>query len=208
MREHIVLEAINIGKKYGLRPLFSGITFSVGSGDCLGITGSNGSGKTTLLKILAGLIRPGSGAVRVAAGGTLLDAEKKMACFGMVSPEMIMYNSLTGWENIVLLAGARGSYVSETEAAGFCDQVGLGVKGKELVKTYSTGMKQRLKFALLQAVDPPVWLLDEPSSNLDREGRKLVADLIAGALQRKTAIILATNDEAEVAYAHKTVALS
>lgn len=208
MNPTISVEAVKLTKKYGARVLFSDVSFSVKAGECLGVTGHNGSGKSTLLKIIAGVVRPSSGSAAIRHGGLDTGEEERLHCLGLVSPEMQMYDSLSGYENIILLAGSRGLTITAAEAGGFCERLGLGQKGTELVKTYSTGMKQRLKFALLLAAGAPVWLLDEPSSNLDREGKNVILAMLTYALKQGKVIILATNDEAEVRYAHKTIALS
>lgn len=204
----IAVEAIKLTKKYGARTIFTEVAFSVQAGECLGVTGHNGSGKSTLLKIIAGVVRASSGSIRIGHDGLAWNEEERLSYLGMVSPEMQMYDALSGYENLILLAGARGVPITAAEAAGLCDRVGLGKKGAELVKTYSTGMKQRLKFGLLLGSKAPVWLLDEPSSGLDREGKRIILELLPPALEQGRLIILATNDEAEVAYAHKTIALS
>lgn len=208
MNSNVYVEAANVSKKYGSRVLFSNISFTLQGGECLAITGANGTGKSTLLKIIAGIVRPSSGTVEIRQSGLGLDEEERLPYLGMISPEMQMYDALSGYENIMFLAGSRGLTITRNEAACFCGKTGLGQKGAELVKTYSTGMKQRLKFALLLSVNAPIWLLDEPSSNLDREGKKIVLEMISHALKEGKNIILATNDEAEVIYAHKFVALS
>ena len=76
-----------------------------------------------------------------------------------------------------------------------------------MAATYSTGMRQRLKLAVIEAINPPVWLLDEPSSNLDVSGRSIVKELIAGAVRRKAVVILATNEVEEALYGTSTIRL-
>lgn len=208
MNAKIYIEGMELTKKYASRVLFTGISFSLKAGECLAFTGPNGSGKSTLLKIIAGIIRPSGGSLKFNYDGVHRDAEERLSFLGMVAPEMQLYELLSGMENLIYLAGSREVAVTPAQAAAFCDSAGLGEKGSELVKTYSTGMRQRLKLALLMAVDTPVWLLDEPSSNLDRAGRQIVFEAISQGLAEGRTIILATNDEAEAAYAHKTIALS
>lgn len=199
----------DVGKKFGTRTLFSNLNCRVLSGECLTITGSNGSGKTTLLKIIARLIRPTAGRIEMAVGGSVLrDAEECIPYIGLVSPEIVFYDQLTGSENIELLAGARGLVLNPGQSEEALAAIGLEKKGWQKVKTYSTGMKQRLKFALLAAIDPSVWLIDEGLSNLDGAGREQILALIAKALERRRLLVLATNEQAEVAYASQTIPLS
>jgi len=208
MGKRIYITGSSVTKNIGSRLLFANLSFSVQAGECLAITGANGSGKSTLLKLIAGTIHPSSGVIKFSDGSQVLDEEARTLCLGLVSPEMQMYEMLTGIENIRLLAEARGLKLSNAQAVDCCERMGLGVKSADLVKTYSTGMRQRLKIALLLAVDVPVWLLDEPSSNLDNTGRQIISGAIAAAVKEGRSIVLATNDEAEAVYAQRTIALS
>ncbi|CQR71782.1 ABC transporter, ATP-binding protein [Sporomusa ovata] len=171
------------------------------------VMGPNGSGKSTLLKIIAGLIRPSSGIVKVHNHGHEVAVDKRRGCFGLISPELILYNAMTGYENLQFLVRARGVELPAERLQSCLENVGLGRRQQELLSTYSTGMRQRLKFAILEALRPPIWLLDEPSSNLDEEGRKLVKQLIKDALAQQVAVIIATNEREEASYAGQKIAL-
>ena len=201
---HIFID--RIGKSFGERQLFANISAELAGGQCLAVTGPNGSGKSTLLKIIAGLVRPSSGQIRLtlANGHT---PRQQSAYTGLVAPDLAMYGALTGIENIIFWTKLRGIACSRAEAGRLCLRVGLDRAEDEPAATYSTGMKQRLKLAVLAGINPPVWLLDEPSSNLDTGGRTMVKELIAGAARRQTAIILATNESEEAAYGNTKIEL-
>ena len=203
----IIVELVNVSKKYGRRQLFVTINRQICPGECIAVTGSNGSGKSTLLKVIAGLIRPSSGTVKVHHNGHEVVADKRMPCFGLISPELIFYNAMTGYENLHFLVRARGVGLSDEQLMNCLESVGLTGRQHELLSTYSTGMRQRLKFALLVALRPPIWLLDEPSSNLDEEGKKLVKRLVDDALEQQATVIIATNDPEEANYAGQKIAL-
>ncbi len=196
----------NIGKRFGERLLFSNVCAEATSGQCLVVTGCNGSGKSTLLKIIAGLVRPSTGQVRLTLDN--MPSPKEIFFYtGLVSPEVAMYAALTGIENIIFWTKVRGVPCSKSEAAYFCCQMGLGKGSCDLVATYSTGMRQRLKLAVIKAINPPIWLLDEPSSNLDGSGRSIVKELIADAVRQNIAVILATNESEEALYGKSTIEL-
>ncbi|HWR44738.1 ABC transporter ATP-binding protein [Sporomusa sp.] len=199
----IVLD--NVGKRFGDKVLFENISAGFNAGQCLAVTGKNGSGKSTLLKIVAGLVRPSAGQVRF--GGKELSVSERLACTGLVSPDMAMYVALTGVENILFWTKVSGVACAAADAAAFCCQAGLGSAGGDLVQTYSTGMRQRLKLAVLTAISPPVWLLDEPSSNLDAGGKAFVRELIETAIRKKVAVLLATNELEEAGYASGKIEL-
>src|SRR6266540_4099089 len=99
MPQSVIVELDGIAKNYGRRQLFYNITCQVKPGECLAVTGQNGSGKSTLLKIIAGLTRPSAGTVHLYTAGRELPTDERISCIGMVSPEIILYNSLTGYEN-------------------------------------------------------------------------------------------------------------
>lgn len=196
----------NVGKRFGDRSLFSRISAEIVGGHCLVVTGRNGSGKSTLLKIIAGLIRPSTGQVQFTLDNNTVIPKERTAYAGLVSPDMAMYKTLTGIENIIFWTMVCGIACSKSRAEELCNQVGLGGAGSEQVFTYSTGMRQRLKFAVIQAVNPPVWLLDEPSTNLDERGKSMVKALITDAV-KMNAVIIATNEAEEARYATSKIEL-
>ncbi|WP_425059904.1 Linearmycin resistance ATP-binding protein LnrL [Sporomusa carbonis] len=196
----------NIGKSFGERLLFSNISAEVASRQCLAVTGCNGSGKSTLLKIIAGLVRPSTGRIGFTLDNTFSPKER-INYTGFVSPDVAMYAALTGIENIIFWTKVRGVACSKSESEKLCCQVGLGRAGGDPVSTYSTGMRQRLKLAVIKAMNPPVWLLDEPSSNLDVSGRTIVKELIADAVGQNACVILATNEVEEALYANSKIEL-
>ena len=117
----------------------------------------------------------------------------------MISPEMKIYDSLTAQENLIFFAKLRGVNLSAEKILNLGERVGLDLKtfGKTPTENFSTGMKQRLKFAILLSVGANIWLLDEPTSNLDDAGREKFFKEIQAAKVEKI-ILLATNDKAEV----------
>ncbi len=201
MDKNLSVQLLDVRKKIGTRVLFEKLNIVVNPGECLAITGPNGSGKSTLLKIIAGLGQPTTGAVQVWYNGKQLDLEERRACLGLISPEIILYTDLTGSENILFFTRLRGLRCSQDQIEEYCKTVGLAIYKDQLVHTYSTGMRQRLKFALMLAMQPVLWLLDEPSSNLDADGKMLVAQIISNGLAQKATVIIATNEPWEAEYA-------
>jgi heme exporter protein A len=205
----VEIDVKDVTKKFGSRTLFSGISCRLASGDCLVVTGRNGSGKSTLVKILARLLRPTSGKVTFMNNGQMCrDWEETLPQIGFVSPEIVFYENLSGRENIDFLARARGFSLQPSQVEEVLGKVGLGSKGAQLVKSYSTGMKQRLKFSVLLAIDPPVWFIDEGLSNLDADGRGLILGLVGQAIESGHTLVMATNERVEGEYATQTIALS
>ena len=173
---------------FGSRKIFDGLSLEFDGGKVFGVTGANGSGKSTLLKLAGKIINPDSGTVT-------FDANKKIAA---VSPEMKLYDGLTASENLKFFARLRGKVLSDETIFELGRRTGLDMKtfGDERTENFSTGMRQRLKFAILLAVDADIWLLDEPTANLDDTGRENFFAEIQAAKSEKI-ILLATNDKLE-----------
>jgi len=193
------IELQKVGKRYGRLRVFRDVAAEVRSGQVLVIAGRNGSGKSTLLRIVAGLARPTTGQVLFYQEEHLLDAEERRRLAGLVAVDVSLYGELTAWENLSFFARVRGLRLAPEEAERLLAEVGLAGRGEDLVQTYSSGMRQRLKYACTLLHHPPFLLLDEPGSNLDEAGRTLVERIIAH--QRTIGlVVLATNEPREVAY--------
>ena len=179
----------NVTLSFGQRALFKNISPELRGGKVIGITGANGSGKSTFLKLAGQIIKPDSGSVT-------LPAEKKIAA---VSPEMKIYDDLTATENLKFFSRLRGKVLTAEKILELGSRVGLDIKtfGDVRAGNFSTGMRQRLKFAILLSVDADIWLLDEPTANLDDDGREKFFYEVRAATSTKI-ILLATNDKAEV----------
>jgi len=179
----------DVSLSFGRRVLFSNVTLNLRGGRVIGVTGKNGAGKSTLLKLAGKIIQPDSGSVT-------LPAEKKIAA---VSPEMKIYDELTAAENLQFFARLRGKSLTAEKLSELGCRVGLDMKtfGDTRAGNFSTGMRQRLKFAILLSVDADIWLLDEPTANLDDDGReKFFAEV--QTVKSDKIILLATNDNAEI----------
>lgn len=189
------IAAENLGKSFSGAPLFSGLSFSA-SGGLVAVAGKNGSGKTTLLKILAGLVRPSAGRVRLEreGGASWTPGERRLAV-GWAGPDLSLYGELTAVENLAFFRRAAGHGADTGDIARRLHEVGLAEEAMfRRVEEYSTGMKQRLRIAFATLFDPPVLILDEPMVGLDVEGRDVVFRAVEAA-RRRGPVLLASNDE-------------
>ncbi|HEU5248730.1 MAG TPA: ABC transporter ATP-binding protein [Thermoanaerobaculia bacterium] len=185
------IEAIGLSKSFSGPPLFSDVSFSLEHG-VLAVTGPNGTGKTTLLKILAGLVRPTSGTVRVEQDGRDLSFDERRAGVGWSGPDLFFYPELTAEENLAFFRRAAGFAPEPGDLRARLESVGLaGARGA--VEHFSTGMKQRLRIAFAFLLDAPVILLDEPLSGLDARGRAAVARFVAAAGDRGPVVLAGTD---------------
>jgi heme exporter protein A len=195
-----------VSKRFGRRRVFDGLTVAVDQGEVLVVTGANGSGKSTLMLVIAGLLRPTRGRVVATLNGKPLPAEDRRVWLGMVSPDLTLYPELTGLENLRFFERVRGRVPRDGELNALLERVGLSGRGEDLVRTYSSGMRQRLKYAFALAHAPKVLLLDEPTANLDVSGVSMVEEVIAEQ-RRRGVLVLATNEPEEVRHGDRRVAL-
>lgn len=185
----------NISKSFSGKKVFENLNLSISSSHSLCITGKNGSGKSTLIKILCGLIRPSKGNLIVTEKGELVKPELRYLKTGLVSPYLNLYDELTARENLEFFAGLKlkaNGNLSDLVDAAF-EKVGLKDKKNVPVKNYSSGMKQRLKFAFATIDEPEILLLDEPRTNLDSAGIDLL-HRICEEQKPNGILIIATND--------------
>jgi len=182
-----------VSKSFQSRNVLRSISAEVRDGQLLGIVGPNGSGKSTLVKIVASLIRPSQGRVEFEIDGKSIAGSDIRPYIGMVSPELFLYDELTAFENARFLALMGGVQLSESR--GLFDEFGIGGREHDLVRSFSSGMKQRLKLLIAMQRKPAIMLLDEPTSNLDDSGKALVRKLVDS---REGITVMASNDRTEV----------
>lgn len=176
-----LLTGAGLGMIRGERVLFREVCIAVRAGDALLLRGANGAGKTTLLRVLAGLTRPEAGRVTRAAAHHWVGHRE-----GLKPQE-------TPREHLKLWTQAWGSG-AETEQA--LTRMGLARPADVAGRYLSAGQRRRTSLARLLLEDRPVWLLDEPYTALDADGRKLVDDLIAAHRAMGGAVIAAIHGEA------------
>jgi heme exporter protein A len=203
--QKISLEISNLRKEFDRRPVFKNLNFSLTNTDSMAVTGRNGSGKSTLVKVLANIYTQTSGSISFSIDGKVVERENYYRYVGFVSPYLNLYDEFTGEENLKLVTKIRG-FKSHRFDEVF-KRVGLYERRHDLVKIYSSGMKQRLKLAFAVIHRPLVLLLDEPTSNLDSEGIGVVEG-IAEEYKTERILIIATNDELERNLCQKEINLN
>lgn len=202
----ITLALNAVSRRYGRRTVFSGITATARGGEALVVAGPNGSGKSTLLKIIAGLIPPSSGEAGVSIEGRMLDTLARRRILGYVAPDLRLYDELTGAENLQFFGRMRGLTLERQDLIELLTRVGLKGRGRDFVGNYSSGMRQRLKYAFALLHRPPMLLLDEPTANLDASGAEIVREVVEQQRQEGL-VVIATNEATEVAWGDSVVRL-
>lgn len=191
--------------RFGPRWLFGGLSFEAGDGDTLAVTGPNGSGKTTLLRILAGVLTPTQGEVTFRSNGHLVSTDDRALSVAFVAPYLQLYDGLTLEENLDFVVRVRPTARSKRGVSELVDRVGLSDRKNDLVRTFSSGMKQRARFAAALAGECDLLLLDEPSSNLDDAGVDMVKALIAAETAAGTCVVIATNSRQEEEWCERSL---
>ena len=192
-----VLSVEALSKRYGSREALREISFAAHAGELVAVIGANGAGKTTLLSILAGVQPPSAGAVHLKAGG-----------IGWVPQTPALYSKLSVAENLRLFARLERVADPEEALARMLAQTGLAERAHERVDRLSGGNRQRVNVALGLLADPPVILLDEPSSSLDPGQRERLWLLVGQLAARGTSVVFSTHIVAEAQrYAERVIVL-
>jgi heme exporter protein A len=203
----VSLTVDGVAKEFNRRSIFRDVSFSLRSGESLAVTGRNGSGKSTLVKIICGLLSPTRGSLAYVVDGKPIEVDALKDHIGLVSPYLQMYDEFTGLENLEVLSRIRADHdITAALIADALRNVGLWDRRNDFVRTYSSGMKQRLKYAFAMLHRPEVLILDEPTSNLDAEGIVMVERCVKEQSSRGM-LIVATNDSDEATWCSQRVVL-
>lgn len=191
------VDVIRLVKFFGRRMVFDGVNFKFSAGNIYGVSGPNGSGKSTLAKIIANLISPTRGSVIHKEGDKVIEAEQLHNYLGFVSPYLYLYDEFTADENLIHFSNIRGINFQRDKSEFLLNEVNLFERRNDLVRGYSSGMKQRLKFIFALLHEPRIIILDEPTSNLDNDGKKIVCRLIENE-GKNNLVIVASNEDSDL----------
>lgn len=189
-----MLVVSKLGLERYFEPVFQPVDLALAAGELLIVTGANGSGKTTLLRLLAGVLQPSSGRIDNRAG--------QVAYLGHA---LALKEDLSSVENLHFVRDFHGRTGITVNAAIDC--VGLGRVALQPARTLSAGQRKRCALARLLLQPAPLWLLDEPYSNLDAEGMELVDRLLQQHVQEGGAAIVATHGDHRPNLAHRELAM-
>jgi heme exporter protein A len=177
----------------GGRLVFAALDFAVEPGCALVLVGPNGSGKSSLLRLMAGLIRPTAGALAWGDEEILKDRESHAGRTHYVGHQEAAKPAMTARETLGFWAAMRGAPGTGVERA--LEVIGLGHRMDYPGRYLSSGQKRRLALARLLAAPAPLWLLDEPSVGLDRDGVAMLERELAAHCERGGVVVLATHTE-------------
>ncbi|MCY4061475.1 MAG: heme ABC exporter ATP-binding protein CcmA [Chloroflexi bacterium] len=193
--ERALIDVENLSKAYGGMPVLRGLNFHVRPGEFVALLGANGSGKSTLLRLLSGLSKPTTGAIRVGGWEMPGEAMAVRAQIGLVTHQPLLYQNLTARENLDFFGKLYGIGREERDRriTDLLRKVGLRKRADSLVRTFSRGMKQRLSIARASLHQPDVLLLDEPYSGLDQAAIERLDEILFAGLDAGRTIIMSTH---------------
>lgn len=176
----------------GDRHVLRGVSFDLEPGRCALLTGRNGAGKTTLLRAIAGLLEPEEGQVTWRGASSRAARDDFHSDLAYLGHEPALKGDLTGRENLSYSVGIRRA-VTDAEIDAALARTGASAFADQLVRMLSAGQRRRVALAGVLLANATLWLLDEPTTNLDADGQQLVADLAEEHLARSGLIVAAVH---------------
>jgi heme exporter protein A len=186
-------------KRFGLKPVLRGLDFQVEAGEFVALLGPNGAGKTTFLRILSSLSSPSMGEVRIAGYQLPAQASALRRRLGVVSHLPLLYGDLTAEENLVFYARMYSLPEINRRVAEVLELVGLTNRRRDLVRTFSRGMQQRLAIGRAVLHDPEVMLFDEPHTGLDQDACQMLDTVLREVAARGRTVVMTSHDLARTA---------
>jgi len=181
-------------KRFGLKTVLRGVDFAVQPGEFVALLGPNGAGKTTFLRILASLSRPSLGEVNIAGYKLPNEAAQVRARLGVVSHLPLLYGDLTADENLRFYARMYNIPDYELRVTEVLEMVGLDARRRDLVRTFSRGMQQRLAIGRAVLHDPDVVLFDEPYTGLDQDASSMLDDVLRTVAAKGRTVVMTSHD--------------
>lgn len=181
-------------KRFGLKTILRGVDFEVQPGEFVALLGPNGAGKTTFLRILASLSRPSLGEVNIAGFKLPEESAQVRARMGVVSHLPLLYGDLTAEENLRFYARMYGLAKYESRITEVLEMTGLENRRRDLVRTYSRGMQQRLAIGRAVLHDPEIMLFDEPYTGLDQDASNMLDDVLKTVAAQGRTVVMTSHD--------------
>lgn len=189
-----MIDVRKLVKRFGLKTVLRGLDFRVESGEFVALLGPNGAGKTTFLRILASLSRPTLGEVRISGYRLPAQAAAVRSRLGVVSHQPLLYGDLTAEENLRFYGRMYGVTDLSRRIDQVLELVGLAPRRRDLVRTFSRGMQQRLAIGRAVLHDPEVMLFDEPHTGLDQDASAMLDGVLREVAVRGRTVVMTSHD--------------
>jgi heme exporter protein A len=189
-----MIEIKKLTKQADNKLILKGVDLNVSSGETVAILGPNGAGKSTLLKVLATLIKPSSGLVKINGLDLKKDHIEVKKLFGYLPHSSLLYDHYTPLENLVFFGNLYGVKDVENRARELVKEVGLSFFINEPVKNFSRGMIQRIAIARAIIHDPQIMLLDEPHTGLDQGAISILNNVVLNMKEKGCTTLMVTHD--------------
>ena len=193
-----LIEVSKLVKRFGPKVVLRNLEFSVAQGEFVALLGPNGAGKTTFLRILSSLSGPTMGRVRVAGYDLPRQAAAVRQRLGVVSHMPLLYGDLTADENLRFYGRMYGVLALQNRITEVLELVGLISRRRDLVRTFSRGMQQRLAIGRAIIHDPEVLLLDEPHTGLDQDACEMLDAVLKQVASRGRTVVMTSHDLSRV----------
>jgi heme exporter protein A len=181
-------------KRFGLKTVLRGMDFEAQPGEFVALLGPNGAGKTTFLRILASLSRPSLGEIKIAGFDLPQDAAQVRARLGVVTHLPLLYGDLSAEENLRFYARMYGITNYQVRITEVLEMVGLEHRRRDLVRTYSRGMQQRLAIGRAVLHNPQIMLFDEPYTGLDQDASSMLDDVLKTVAAQGRTVVMTSHD--------------
>lgn len=193
-----VISTAALTKRFGKRVAVDGLDLEVSSGTIFGFLGPNGAGKTTTIRMLLGLAKPTSGTAHLLGKEVTREMADLAGRVGAVLEEPSFYPSMSGSDNLRVLARMIGNRKALSRVGAVLDRLGLAERSGDRVGKYSQGMRHRLALAAALIHDPELFILDEPATGLDPAGIREVRDLLVDLRNKGKTIFFSSHFLSEV----------
>lgn len=190
-----MLEVIDLSKQFKQTKVVNSVNLYLEKGETVGLLGPNGAGKSTTISMISSLLKPSSGDVRLHNESILKTPEKLRKILGVVPQEIALYMELTARENLVFFGKMHRipTKLLKTRVDEVLDIIGLKDRQKDLVKTFSGGMKRRLNIGVALIHEPEIIIMDEPTVGIDPQSRNYILETVKRLNKEQNMTVLYTS---------------